>query len=136
MVMRDVVVVEAGRSAIGKRGGSFARSHPADVLGPVQMEVLRRAHVETSEVGQVVGGCINKVGAQAMNITRTAWLSHGGAKEIACTTVDSQCGATLSPAPTPGWGNLSPVRTTTTTSSSRSLRALSGSRRNMASPVR
>ncbi len=91
--MRDVVVVEAGRSAIGKRGGSFARSHPADVLGPVQMEVLRRAQVESSEVGQVVGGCVNKVGAQAMNITRTAWLSYGGATEIACTTVDSQCGS-------------------------------------------
>jgi len=57
------------------------------------MEVLRRAQVESSEVGQVVGGCVNKVGAQAMNITRTAWLSYGGATEIACTTVDSQCGS-------------------------------------------
>src|SRR6266852_5861935 len=91
--MRDVVIVEAGRSPIGRRGGSFATSHPADVLGPVQMEVLRRAQVESSDVGQVVGGCISKVGAQAMNITRTAWLSYGGATEIACTTVDSQCGS-------------------------------------------
>ncbi len=91
--MRDVVIVEAGRSPIGRRGGSFATSHPADVLGPVQMEVLRRAQVESSDVGQVVGGCISKVGVQAMNITRTAWLSHGGAKEVACTTVDSQCGS-------------------------------------------
>jgi acetyl-CoA C-acetyltransferase len=44
-------------------------------------------------VGQVIGGCINKVGAQAMNITRTAWLSHGGAEEVAASTVDSQCGS-------------------------------------------
>src|SRR5215207_3051082 len=91
--MREVVIVEAGRSPIGKRGGSLATTHPADVLGPVQMEVLRRAGVESSSVGQVVGGCINKVGAQAMNITRTAWLSHGGAEEVPCTTVDSQCGS-------------------------------------------
>jgi acetyl-CoA C-acetyltransferase len=91
--MREVVVVEAGRSAIGKRGGSFASTHPADVLGPVQMEVLRRAGIEPGEVGQVVGGCINKVGMQAMNVTRTAWLSHGGPIEVACTTVDSQCGS-------------------------------------------
>src|SRR4051794_14985566 len=88
--MREVVIVEAGRSAIGKRGGSLPTAHPADVLGPVQMEVLRRAGVQPSDVGQVVGGCINKVGAQAMNVTRTAWLSHGGAAEVACTTVDSQ----------------------------------------------
>ncbi|MDG2113130.1 MAG: acetyl-CoA C-acyltransferase, partial [Actinomycetota bacterium] len=39
------------------------------------------------------GGCINKVGAQAMNVTRTAWLSHGGAEQVAATTVDAQCGS-------------------------------------------
>lgn len=91
--MVDVVIVEAGRSAVGKRNGSLAGAHPADVLGPVQMEVLERAGVSSSDVGQVVGGCINKVGAQAMNITRTAWLSHGGDENVACTTVDAQCGS-------------------------------------------
>lgn len=91
--MRDVVIVEAGRSAIGKKNGSLARTHPADVLGPVQIGVLERAGLEPAMVDQVVGGCINKVGAQAMNITRTAWLSHGGPEEVACTTVDSQCGS-------------------------------------------
>jgi acetyl-CoA C-acetyltransferase len=90
---RDVVVVAAGRSPIGRKNGSLAVTHPADVLGPVQMEVLRRAGVAPDAVDQVVGGCINKVGAQAMNITRTAWLSHGGPLEVACTTVDSQCGS-------------------------------------------
>ncbi len=91
--MADVVIVEAGRSPIGKRNGSLAGAHPADVLGPVMMEVLNRAGVESSQVGQVVGGCINKVGAQAMNVTRTAWLSHGGDENVACTTIDSQCGS-------------------------------------------
>ena len=91
--MAEVVIVEAGRSPIGKRNGSLAGAHPADVLGPVMMEVLKRAGVASADVGQVVGGCINKVGAQAMNITRTAWLSHGGAEEVACTTIDAQCGS-------------------------------------------
>jgi acetyl-CoA C-acetyltransferase len=91
--MAEVVIVEAGRSPIGKRNGSLAGAHPADVLGPVMMEVLKRAGVTSADVGQVVGGCINKVGAQAMNITRTAWLSHGGAEEVACTTIDAQCGS-------------------------------------------
>lgn len=91
--MRDVVIVEAGRSAVGKRNGALARTHPADVLGPVQRAVLDRADIESDLVDQVVGGCINKVGAQAMNVTRTAWLSHGGSQDVACTTVDSQCGS-------------------------------------------
>ncbi len=91
--MTEVVIVEAGRSPIGKRDGGLSTAHPADILGPVMMEVLKRAGIASSQVDQVVGGCINKVGAQAMNITRTAWLSHGGAEEVAATTVDAQCGS-------------------------------------------
>lgn len=91
--MPEVVIVEAGRSPVAKRNGSFAHVHPADILGPVQMSVLARAGVDPSAVGQVVGGCINKIGAQSMNITRTAWLSHGGPQEVAASTVDSQCGS-------------------------------------------
>jgi acetyl-CoA C-acetyltransferase len=91
--VREVVIVEAGRSAVGKRNGSLAQAHPADVLGPVQMEVIRRAGIDPGQVDQVVGGIINKVGAQAMNLTRTAWLSWGGPDTTACSTVDSQCGS-------------------------------------------
>jgi acetyl-CoA C-acetyltransferase len=91
--MTEVVIVEAGRSPIGKRDGGLAATHPADILGPVMMEVINRAGIESGDVGQVVGGCINKVGAQAMNVTRTAWLSHGGAEQVAATTVDAQCGS-------------------------------------------
>ncbi|MGI9611665.1 MAG: acetyl-CoA C-acyltransferase [Acidimicrobiales bacterium] len=90
---RETVIVEATRSPIGKRDGGLSAAHPADILGPIMMETLKRAGVASSDVGQVVGGCINKVGAQAMNITRTAWLSHGGAEEVAATTVDAQCGS-------------------------------------------
>ena len=91
--MREVVIVEAGRSAVGKKNGGLAGAHPADVLGPVMMEVVRRAGITPDQVDHIVGGCINKVGAQAMNITRTAWLSHGGPLEVAASTVDSQCGS-------------------------------------------
>jgi len=91
--MSEVVIVGAGRSPIGRRNGSLGQVHPADVLGPIQMAVLERAGVAPGEVGQVVGGCINKVGAQAMNITRTAWLSYGGPEQVAASTVDSQCGS-------------------------------------------
>jgi acetyl-CoA C-acetyltransferase len=89
----DVVIVEAVRSPIGRRNGALAAAHPVDVLGPVMMAALARSGVDPAHVGQVVGGCINKVGAQAMNVTRTAWLAHGGPVEVACTTVDSQCGS-------------------------------------------
>ncbi len=91
--MTEVVIVEAVRSAVGRRNGTLGHTHPADLLGPIQMECLQRAGIASDEVDQVVGGCISQVGAQAMNITRTAWLSHGGDPETACSTVDSQCGS-------------------------------------------
>ncbi len=91
--MREVVIVEAGRSPVGKKNGTLAGAHPTELLGQVLMTVLDRAGVKSLAVGQVVGGCINKVGAQAMNVTRTAWLTAGGDPNVACSTVDSQCGS-------------------------------------------
>ena len=43
--MTDVVIVEAVRSAVGKRNGTLSHTHPADILGPVQMECLSRAGI-------------------------------------------------------------------------------------------
>ncbi len=91
--MREVVIVEAGRSPIGKKNGALSAAHPTELLGQVMMAVLERAGLPSSSVGQVVGGCINKVGAQAMSVIRTAWLTGGGDASVACSTIDSQCGS-------------------------------------------
>src|SRR5208283_6115594 len=91
--MREVVIVEAGRSPIGKKKGALSSAHPTEMLAQVLVEVLKRAKVPSGTVGQVIGGCINKVGAQAFNVTRTAWLTGGLSPDVACSTVDSQCGS-------------------------------------------
>ena len=91
--MEDVVIVDAARSAIGKKNGSLGLVHPTDTLGPIMMKLLERNNVSSDQVDQVIGGCINKLAAQGMNVTRTAWLSHGGAQETPCITIDSQCGS-------------------------------------------
>jgi acetyl-CoA C-acetyltransferase len=91
--MREVVIVEAARTAVGKKNGSLAKTHPIDLLAPVQAAVLERAGLDPKLVGQVIGGCIDQVGAQAGNITRNAWLSAGLPQEVACSTVDSACGS-------------------------------------------
>ena len=73
--MTEVVIVDAARSPVGKKNGSLGGAHPTDVLGQVMMKMLARNNLDSSVVDQVVGGCINKVAAQGMNVTRTAWLS-------------------------------------------------------------
>jgi len=91
--MQEVVIVEAVRSAIGRRKGGFAGVAPADLLGAVQRAAVERAGIDPKEVGQIVGGCVSQVGEQSFNIARVAWLSQGLPLEVAATTVDSQCGS-------------------------------------------
>jgi acetyl-CoA C-acetyltransferase len=91
--MSDVVIVEAVRSAVGRRGGGLSTIHPADLLAAVQKAVIERAGIDPDAVGQVVTGCVSQVGEQAFNIGRTAWLSAGLPMGVANTTVDTQCGS-------------------------------------------
>ena len=89
----EVVIVEAVRSPIGRRGGGLSTFHSADLLSIVQKELIDRSGIDPAEVGQVIGGCVSQVGMQAFNITRTAWLTAGLPLSAAATTVDSQCGS-------------------------------------------
>jgi len=91
--MREVVIVEAVRSPIGRRRGGLAGLHPADLLGAVQKAAIERSGIDPKQVGQVLGGCVSQVGEQSFNISRVAWLSQGLPLEVAATTVDSQCGS-------------------------------------------
>jgi acetyl-CoA C-acetyltransferase len=90
---RSVVIVDAVRTPIGRRGGGLSSLHPAEVLARVQKELIDRSGIDPTEVGQVVGGCVSQVGEQSFNVTRTAWLSAGLPLETAATTVDTQCGS-------------------------------------------
>ena len=91
--MTDVVIVEAVRTPVGKRNGGLSSVHPIDLLGAVQTAAVERAGIDPAAVDQVIGGCVDQVGEQAMNVTRTAWLTAGLPLTVAATTVDAQCGS-------------------------------------------
>ncbi len=91
--MSKAVIVEAVRTPIGKRAGWLAGLHPADLLARAQMGVLEKAGVDPKDLEQIVGGCVTQAGEQGSNVTRNAWLSLGHTPEVACTTVDCQCGS-------------------------------------------
>ena len=79
--MRDVVIVEAVRSPIGKRNGELSSMHSINLLGDVQKALIERSGIDPREVGQVVGGCVGQVGMQTMNTARNAWLAAGGSTQ-------------------------------------------------------
>ena len=93
MSERAVVIVDAVRSPVGRRNGELSSGHAISVLGDVQRALFERTGMDPAEVGQVVGGCVDQVGMQTMNVARNAWLAAGLPLEVAATTVDAQCGS-------------------------------------------
>ncbi|WP_145724801.1 steroid 3-ketoacyl-CoA thiolase [Nocardioides sp. J9] len=91
--MGNPVIVEAVRTPLGKRKGQLAGLHPANLLGFVQAEVLRRAGVESDLVEQVVGGIVTQAGEQSNDTVRRAWIHAGLAQHTGGTTLDAQCGS-------------------------------------------
>jgi acetyl-CoA C-acetyltransferase len=90
---RDVVVVDAVRSPIGKRNGSLAGVSAPDLLGGVLSSLMSRNDIDPMLVGQVVGGNVIQVGYQSGNVIRNAWLVGGLPLEVPAVTVNTQCGS-------------------------------------------
>ncbi|MGC4935521.1 acetyl-CoA C-acetyltransferase [Gordonia sp. DT30] len=86
-------IVDAVRTPVGKRNGSLAKTHPADLGAHVISAILERTGIDPMVVDDVVFGCVDAIGPQAGNIARTAWLAAGGPLAIPGTTVDRQCGS-------------------------------------------
>ncbi|TYL55769.1 steroid 3-ketoacyl-CoA thiolase [Nocardioides sp. BGMRC 2183] len=91
--MGTPVIVEAVRTPLGKRKGHLAGVHPANLVGFVQAEVLRRAGVDSNLVEQVIGGIVTQAGEQSNDTIRRAWLHAGLAQHTGGTTLDAQCGS-------------------------------------------
>jgi len=87
------VIVEAVRTPIGKRNGWLSEMKAPEILRAAQVEVIRRAGIQPEDVQEIIGGCVTQAGEQGSNVTRNAWLGTGLTYEVACTTVDAQCGS-------------------------------------------
>ncbi len=91
--VREVVIVEATRTPIGRRNGALREEHPVMLAAQVLREVTRRAGIEPGIVEDVVWGCVSQVGEQGFNVARNAVLAAGFPIEVPATTVDRQCGS-------------------------------------------
>ncbi|MFC7050067.1 acetyl-CoA C-acetyltransferase [Emcibacter nanhaiensis] len=91
--MSEAYIVDAVRTPVGRRKGSLAHVHSAD-LGAVPLKALMdRTGVDPSAVEDVIYGCCDTVGSQAGDIARTCWLVAGLPDHVPGTTIDRQCGS-------------------------------------------
>jgi len=91
--MPEAYIVDAVRTPVGKRGGSLADVHPADLGAASIKALLERTGVDPGAVEDVIFGNVDSVGGQAGDIARTCWLVAGGPEHVPGTTVDRQCGS-------------------------------------------
>jgi acetyl-CoA acyltransferase len=91
--MRETVIVEAVRTAVGKRNGALSGMHAADLSAVVLNELLERTGVGPEIIDDVIWGCVSQVGDQSSNIGRYAVLAAGWPESIPGTTVNRACGS-------------------------------------------
>jgi acetyl-CoA C-acetyltransferase len=91
--MTEAYLVEAVRTPVGRRGGSLATVHSADLAGHVLSELMRRSGADPAAVDDVILGCCDTIGSQAGDVARTAWLVAGLPDHVPGVTIDRQCGS-------------------------------------------
>ena len=92
--MEDIVIVAAARTAVGKFGGSLAKTSATDLGSIVIKEVIARAKLDVAQIGEVIMGQVLAAGA-GQNPARQATLKAGLAKETPSLTINAVCGSGL-----------------------------------------
>jgi acetyl-CoA acyltransferase len=93
MAQREAVIVEAVRTAVGRRGGRLKDWHPVDLMAQVLSAQVQRTGVDPGTIDDVIVGCVSQVGEQSINVGRNAVLAAGFPETVPGTTVDRQCGS-------------------------------------------
>ena len=90
---REVVIVNAVRTGMGRRNGMLSGTHAVTLGAKVLRAVVDQVGVDAKEVGDVVFGNVSQVGEQGANVGRNVVLEAGFPIEVPGTTVDRQCGS-------------------------------------------
>jgi acetyl-CoA C-acetyltransferase len=89
----EAYIVEAVRTPVGRKKGSLAGVHPADLGGHAIKSLLDRVGVDPNLIDDVVFGGLEALGPNAGDIARTCWLVAGLPEHVPGVTIDRQCGS-------------------------------------------
>jgi acetyl-CoA acyltransferase len=91
--MVSAVIVDAVRTAGGKRNGKLKDWHPVDLAAETLRALVDRNDLDPALVEDVIMGCVMQTGEQGVNIGRNAALAAGFPESVVGTSVDRQCGS-------------------------------------------
>ena len=91
--MAEAYIVDAVRTAGGKRKGKLAGWHPADMAGEVLNALVDRTGIDPAAIDDVIMGCVTQAGEQAFAFGRNAVLASRLPQSVPAVTIDRQCGS-------------------------------------------
>jgi acetyl-CoA acyltransferase len=91
--MTTAVIVDAVRTAGGKRNGKLRNWHAVDLASEPLKALQARNGFDPALIDDVITGCVMQVGEQALNVGRSAVLAAGWPESVPATTIDRQCGS-------------------------------------------
>jgi acetyl-CoA C-acetyltransferase len=91
--MAEAFIVEAVRTAGGRRNGRLAGWHPVDLAGEVLNAILQRTGLDPRAIDDVILGCVTQAGEQSFAFARNAVLASGLPDSVPAVTIDRQCGS-------------------------------------------
>lgn len=91
--MAEAYIVDAFRTAGGRRRGRLAGVHPALLAAATLNELVDRTNIDPSAIEDVIMGCVTQAGEQALNIGRHAILESRLPLSVPAVTIDRQCGS-------------------------------------------
>ena len=91
--MTQAFIVDAVRTAGGRRNGALASWHPADMGGEVLNALLDRSGIDPAAIEDVILGCVTQAGEQGFAFARNAVLASRLPQSVPAVTIDRQCGS-------------------------------------------
>lgn len=93
--MKEVVIVDAARTPIGRYAGALKDVRPDDLAAHIIKATMQRTGVSGEEVEDVIFGCANQAGEDNRNVARMAVLLAGLPETVAGVTVNRLCASSM-----------------------------------------
>jgi len=91
--MAEAYIVEALRTAGGKRGGALKHWHPADMGAAVLDALVGKSGIDPAAIEDVIVGCVSQIGEQSFHIGRNMVMASRLPDSVPAVSIDRQCGS-------------------------------------------
>ena len=91
--MAQAYIVEAYRTAGGKRGGALRDWHPVDLGAAVLNHLVETSGIDPAAIEDVIVGCVGQIGEQSFHVGRNMVLASTLPQSVPAVTIDRQCGS-------------------------------------------